>query len=133
MKQYDLFVIGTGPAGHHGAIQAAKLGKNKKVAVAEKNSCLGGACINTGTIPSKTLREAIVHLSGFKQRGMLGAAFDGRNKISIEDLTQRVEDVIRTEGGVFNSQFRRNGADILTGQASFADPHTLRVRAPTPM
>lgn len=128
MKQYDFFVIGTGPAGHHGAIQAAKLGK--KVAVAEMNHCLGGACINTGTIPSKTLREAIVHLSGFKQRGMFGTAFAGRNKISIEDLTQRVEEVIRTEGGVFSNQFRRNGVDILVGRASFADLHSLRVEGP---
>ncbi len=125
MKQYDLVVIGTGPAGHHGAIQAAKL--EKKVAVAEMKSTLGGACINTGTIPSKTLREAVLHLSGFKQRGLYGFASEMKDKISMGDLAQRVEDVIRTEVGVFNNQFRRNGVDIITGRASFVDPHTIRI------
>jgi NAD(P) transhydrogenase len=125
MKQYDLVVIGSGPAGHHGAIQAAKLGK--KVAVVEAKSCVGGACINTGTIPSKTLREAVLHLSGFKQRGLYGGAFDGAANISMSDLLQRVREVIRTEIGVFNHQFRRNGVEILNGRASFVDPHTIRV------
>ena len=125
MKHYDLVVIGTGPAGHHGAIQAAKLGK--KVAIAEVNTCLGGACINTGTIPSKTLREAVLHLSGFKQRGLYGSGYDTNTRISSEDLARRVDQVIRTEIGVFSSQFRRNGVDILIGQASFDDPHVLRV------
>ncbi len=128
MKHYDLLVIGTGPAGHHGAIQAAKLGK--KVAVAEMRSCLGGACINTGTIPSKTLREAVLHLSGFKQRGLYGIAYDGKYKISMEDLSQRVDQVIRNEIGVFNNHFRRNGVDVLTGKAAFVDSHTLRVENP---
>ena len=125
MKQYDLLVIGTGPAGHHGAIHAAKLGK--KVAVAEMKSCLGGACINTGTIPSKTLREAVLHLSGFQQRGLYGMGFESRHKISMDDLSQRVDQVIRTEIGVFNDQFRRNGVDILTGRASFVDPHVVSI------
>lgn len=125
MKQYDLLVIGTGPAGHHGAIQAAKLGK--KVAIAEMKSCVGGACINTGTIPSKTLREAVLHLSGFKQRGLYSISSASSHKISMEELLQRVDQVIRTEIGVFNSQFRRNGVDILTGRASFVDPHVLRI------
>ena len=125
MKQCDLVVIGTGPAGHHGAIQAAKLGK--KVAVAEMKTCVGGACINTGTIPSKTLREAVLLLSGFRQWGMYGMVYEGKNRISMEDLTQRVDQVIRNEIGVFTNQFRRNGVDILAGRASFVDPHTIRV------
>ena len=125
MKQYDFLVIGTGPAGHHGAIQAAKLGK--KVAVSEMKACVGGACINTGTIPSKTLREAVLHLSGFKQRGLYGMAFEGKARISMEDLTQRVDQVIRTEIGVFNNQFRRNGVDILVGRASFVEPHVVQI------
>jgi NAD(P) transhydrogenase len=128
MKQYDLLVIGSGPAGHHGAIQAAKLGK--RVGVAEMKSCLGGTCINTGTIPSKTLREAVLHLSGFKQRGLYGIAYEGHYKLSMEDLLQRVEQVVRTEIGVFHSQFRRNGVDILNGHASFVDPHVVQVDGP---
>ena len=125
MKQYDLVVIGSGPAGHHGAIQGAKLGK--KVAVVEAKSCLGGACINTGTIPSKTLREAVLHLSGFKQRGLYSLASESNYNLSMRDLSARVDDVIRTEIGVFNNQFRKNGIDILSGRASFVDPHTIRV------
>ena len=125
MKEYDLVVIGTGPAGHHGAIQAAKL--SKRVAVAEMKSALGGACINTGTIPSKTLREAVLHLSGFKQRGLYGMEYGTNARISSEDLSRRVEEVIRTEIGVFTNQFRRNGVDILTGRASFIEPHVIRV------
>ena len=70
---YDMFVIGSGPAGHRAAIQAAKLGK--RVAVAEKKSVVGGACINTGTIPSKTLREAALHLSGYRERSIYGASY----------------------------------------------------------
>ncbi|MBI3695171.1 MAG: Si-specific NAD(P)(+) transhydrogenase [Acidobacteria bacterium] len=128
MKEYDLVVIGTGPAGHHGAIQAAKLGKS--VAAVEMKACLGGACINTGTIPSKTLREAVLHLSGFKQRGLYGIAYNTKHKISMEDLTRRVGEVIRTEVGVFNDQFRRNDVEILTGRASFVDPHLIRVEGP---
>lgn len=128
MKEYDLVVIGSGPAGHHGAIQGAKLGK--KVAVAEAKSCLGGACINTGTIPSKTLREAVLHLSGFKQRGLYSLASESNYNLSMRDLSARVDDVIRTEIGVFNNQFRKNGIDILSGRASFVDPHTIRVDGP---
>ncbi len=128
MKQYDLVVIGTGPAGHHGAIQGAKLGK--KVAVAEMRSYLGGACINTGTIPSKTLREAVLHLSGFQQRGLYRIGYNGKYKISMEDLTARLEQVVRTEVGVFRDQFERNGVDILTGCASFVDPHVIRIEGP---
>ena len=127
MKQYEWVVIGTGPAGHHGAIQAAKLGK--RTAIAEMRACVGGACINTGTIPSKTLREAVLHLSGFKQRGLYGMAYDTKHKISMEELTERVDQVIRTEVGVFTSQFRRNGVDILTGRASFVDSHVIRVES----
>jgi len=125
MKQFDLVVIGTGPAGHHGAIQAAKLGK--KVAVTEMKTCLGGACLNTGTIPSKTLREAVLHLSGFKQRGLYGLGHEVRNRISMEDLAQRVNQVIRTEVGVFHNQFHRNGVEVLSGKTSFLAPHRLQV------
>ena len=125
MREYDLLVIGSGPAGHHGAIQAAKLGK--RVGIIEMRSVLGGACINTGTIPSKTLREAVLHLSGFKQRGLYKFDYGTNSHISMADLSLRVEQVVSTEIAVFSSQFHRNGVDVITGCAAFVDPHTLRV------
>ncbi|HEX2799226.1 MAG TPA: FAD-dependent oxidoreductase, partial [Thermoanaerobaculia bacterium] len=73
MEKFDLFVLGTGPAGQRAAVQAAKLGK--KVGICEKREVVGGVCINTGTIPSKTFREAVLYLSGFAQRGMYGASY----------------------------------------------------------
>jgi NAD(P) transhydrogenase len=125
MREYELLVIGSGPAGHHGAIQAAKLGK--RVGIIEMRAVLGGACINTGTIPSKTLREAVLHLSGFKQRGLYGIGYGSNSPISMDGLLQRVDQVVRTEIAVFNSQFQRNGVDVITGRAAFVDPHTLQV------
>ena len=124
MKQYDLIVIGTGPAGHHGAVQAAKLGKS--VAVVETRS-IGGACIHTGTIPSKTIREAVLQLYRFKQWGFYGAGREGTGKFSIEHLVQRLGQVIRSETAVYDDQFRRNGVAILNGLASFVNPHVIRV------
>jgi NAD(P) transhydrogenase len=116
-KHYDMVVIGSGAAGHHGAIQAAKLGK--KVAVVERSMALGGANINTGTIPSKTLREAVL-------RSTRSGHADHR--ISVSDLAQRIEEVASNEVRVFESQFRRNDIDVLIGTASlFSGPHTIRV------
>jgi NAD(P) transhydrogenase len=115
-KHYDMVVIGSGAAGHHGAIQAAKLGK--KVAVVERSVALGGASINTGTIPSKTLREAAL-------RSTRSGSTDRR--ISASNLAQRIEEVAANEVRVFESQFRRNEIDVLIGTASFAGPHTIRV------
>lgn len=115
-KHYDMVVIGSGAAGHHGAIQAAKLGK--KVAVVERSMTLGGASINTGTIPSKTLREAVL-------RSTRSGCTDRR--ISASNLAQRIEEVASNEVRVFESQFRRNNVDVLMGTASFSGPHTIRV------
>jgi len=92
---YDLFVIGSGPAGQRAAIQAAKL--NKRVAIAERKSVVGGVSVNLGTIPSKTLREAVLYLSGYRERGIYGMAYSVKQKIGMEDLLFRADHVIRTE------------------------------------
>ncbi|MFW6061114.1 MAG: FAD-dependent oxidoreductase, partial [Phycisphaeraceae bacterium] len=95
MKHYDVVVIGTGPAGQKGAIQAAKLGK--RVAIIEKNSVLGGAQINTGTIPSKALREAALHLTGRSRRGLFGESYRVKHQVTIADLISVSQQVMRHE------------------------------------
>src|ERR1700693_34808 len=127
MTEYELIVIGSGPAGHHAAIQAAKLGR--RVALVERLSCVGGVCINTGTIPSKTLREAVLYLSGFQQRGLYGHSYRVKQTITIQDLMFRCHHVIQKENDVYRSQFARNGVDVLEGHASFVDPHTIKIEA----
>jgi NAD(P) transhydrogenase len=122
---YDLLVIGSGPAGHRAAIQAAKL--DKRVAIVEKKSVVGGVCINTGTIPSKTLREAALRLSGYRERGIYGASYSVKQHITMRDLLFRVDHVISNEIDVARHQLMRNSVDILTAQASFVDPHRLRL------
>jgi NAD(P) transhydrogenase len=122
---YDLFVIGSGPAGQRAAIQAAKL--NQRVAIAEKKTVLGGTSINTGTIPSKTLREAVLYLSGFRERNIYGASYQVKPKITIEDLLYRTEYVIRHEIDVFRHQLQRNGVEVISAMASFLDPHTIEL------
>src|SRR3569832_836271 len=92
---YDLLVIGSGPAGQRAAIQAAKL--DKRVAIVERKVVVGGVCINTGTIPSKTLREAILHLSGFRERGLYGESYTVKQNITMSDLLFRTEHVISHE------------------------------------
>jgi NAD(P) transhydrogenase len=124
--EYDLFVIGSGPAGQRAAIQAAKLGK--RVAVAERKAVVGGVCINTGTIPSKTLREAALHLSGFRERGLYGASYTVKEKITVEDLLFRAQHVIQNEIDVIRHQLRRNDVDLFAAEASFVDPHHLKLR-----
>src|SRR5207302_5843703 len=95
MQTYDLIVIGSGPAGQRAAIQAAKCGR--KVVVVEAREILGGACINTGTIPSKTMREAVLHLSGFQFQGIYGINYHVKDKINMADLGFRVNQVVKTE------------------------------------
>src|SRR5215467_13395997 len=122
---YDLVVIGSGPAGHRAAIQAAKL--EKRVGVVEKQTVVGGVCINTGTIPSKTLREAALRLSGYRERGIYGASYAVKQRITMRDLLFRVDHVISNEIDVARHQLIRNGVDILTGHAAFLDSHRLRI------
>jgi NAD(P) transhydrogenase len=124
---YDLLVIGSGPAGHRAAIQGAKL--DKRVAVIEKRTVVGGVCINTGTIPSKTLREAALRLSGYRERGIYGASYSVKQHITMRDLLFRVDHVISNEIDVARHQLMRNGVDILTAEARFVDSHRLRLEA----
>jgi NAD(P) transhydrogenase len=123
--EYDLLVIGSGPAGQRAAIQAAKL--NKRVAIVERKAVLGGVCINTGTIPSKTLREAVLHLSGFRERGLYGASYTVKQNITMDDLLFRTDHVIRHELDVTRHQLMRNRVELLAADASFVDPHTIRL------
>ena len=125
MKHYDIVVIGTGPAGQKGAIQAAKLGK--RVAVIEKNQVLGGAQINTGTIPSKALREAALHLTGANKRGLFGESYRVKKNITIADLVSVSSVVIRHEWEVIRDQFDRNGVELIWGTAHFEGPNLLQI------
>lgn len=125
MRHYDLAVIGTGPAGQKAAIQAAKLGK--RVAIVEKNSAVGGAAINTGTIPSKALREAVMHLTGKGRRGLFGGQDRVKRNITISDLIAVSQQVINSELGVIRDAFDRNGIDLIWGEAHFEGPNLLQI------
>lgn len=125
MSKYDLVVIGSGPAGQRAAIQGAKVGK--AVAVIEKREVVGGACINTGTIPSKTMREAVLHLSGYNYHSIYGLHYRVKEKITMADLAFRVQHVIKTEIDVTQAQLARNNVELLFGSASFVDPHRIKV------
>ena len=125
MYDYDLLVIGSGPGGQKAAIAAAKLGK--RVAVAERRDMMGGVCVNTGTIPSKTLREAVLYLTGFSQRDMYGASYRVKSEITIGDLLARTQHVVGREVEIIRHQLLRNHVDILGGTARFDDPHTVSV------
>ena len=125
MEAYDLIVIGSGPAGQRAAIQGAKLGK--RVALIEKREVIGGASINTGTIPSKTMREAVMHLSGYRYQGIYGMNYRVKEKITMADLSFRVQHVIKTEIDVTQAQLSRNEVVMLTGTASFLDPNHIRI------
>jgi NAD(P) transhydrogenase len=126
--KYDLVVIGSGPAGQRAAVAASKMGK--RVAVVEARSVVGGVCINTGTIPSKTMREAVLHLSGYNYRNIYGINYRVKEKISMADLAFRVQAVIKTEVDVTEAQLSRNGIDVVHGIASFIDPNHVRVEGP---
>ncbi len=122
---YDLLVIGSGPAGQRAAIQASKL--NKRVAVVERKAVLGGVCINTGTIPSKTLREAVLHLSGYRERSLYGAAYTVKEQITMDDLLFRTNNVVRHELDVTRHQLTRNRVELVNAAATFVDAHTVRL------
>ena len=128
MQEYDLVVIGSGPGGQKAAIAAAKLGKS--VAVIERGLMLGGVCVNTGTIPSKTLREAVVYLTGMNQRELYGASYRVKEKITPADLLARTQHVIGKEIEVVRSQLMRNRIELYVGRARFLDAHTVHVDDP---
>ncbi|MCZ6851991.1 MAG: Si-specific NAD(P)(+) transhydrogenase [Planctomycetota bacterium] len=124
-KHYDLAVIGSGPAGQKAAIAAAKLGK--RVAIIDRRSMLGGVCLHTGTIPSKTLREAALYLTGFRQRAFYGKDSAIKHRIEIDDLMSRVDEVVKRERAVVHDQLKRNDVEIVDGLARFVEPHALEV------
>ncbi|HEV2484839.1 MAG TPA: Si-specific NAD(P)(+) transhydrogenase [Terracidiphilus sp.] len=126
--KYDLIVIGSGPAGQRAAVAAAKM--NKRVVVVEARTVVGGVCINTGTIPSKTMREAVLHLSGYNYRSIYGINYRVKEKITMADLAFRVQAVIKTEVDVTEAQLSRNGIDVVHGIASFINPHQVHVAGP---
>ena len=125
MFQYDLGVVGSGPAGRRGAIQAAKLGK--KVLVIEQGKRVGGVSVHTGTIPSKTLRETALNLSGWRERGFYGRSYRVKQEISAEDLRRRLLITLNHEVEVLEHQFARNRVHHMRGKASFVDSTTLQV------
>jgi NAD(P) transhydrogenase len=126
--KYDLIVIGSGPAGQRAAVAAAKM--NKRVVVVEARTVVGGVCINTGTIPSKTMREAVLHLSGYNYRSVYGINYRVKEKITMADLAFRTQAVIKTEVDVTEAQLSRNGIDVVHGIARFVDPKQVRVEGP---
>jgi NAD(P) transhydrogenase len=128
MRQFDCVVIGTGPAGQKAAIQAAKLGK--KVAIVEKSNVLGGAAVNTGTIPSKALREAVLHLTGVSKRGLFGQSYRVKQHITIADLIYVSQQVIHHELEIIRDHFDRNNIELIWGRAYFETPNTIRVERP---
>jgi NAD(P) transhydrogenase len=105
MQPYDLIVIGSGPGGQRAAIQGAKAGK--RAAIIERQIAVGGACISTGTIPSKTMREAVLHLSGFYDKSFYGTNYTGKESITMADLNYRVQHVVENEVGVIQDQLKR--------------------------
>jgi NAD(P) transhydrogenase len=126
LSDYDLAVIGSGPAGQKGAIAASKMGKH--VAMIDRKEMVGGVCIHTGTIPSKTLREAILYLSGFRERSFYGRDYSVKDEISISDLSFRVQAVLAREVEVIRAQLKRNRVELIPGTAKFLDPHALEVQ-----
>ncbi len=124
--EYDLVVIGSGPAGQKGAIAAAKA--RKSVAVIDRIGMIGGVSVHTGTIPSKTIREAIFQLSGLAFSALYGAGPPGRVDISVENVSSRVKAIVARETGVVRAQLERNGIVVHPGCASFLDSHTVEVQ-----
>ncbi len=125
MHNFDFLVIGSGPAGQKAAIQAAKLGK--RVAIVDRRGDVGGVCLRTGTVPSKTLREAVLYLSGYSQRGFYGQGYRLKDDLTMADLKQRLYTTIQREEEVILHQLNRNGVQVFNGMASFIDDHHVQV------
>ena len=128
MQQYDLVVIGSGPAGEKGAAQAAYFGK--KVAVVEYGPQLGGACINTGTLPSKILRESALYFSGLKQRGLYGVDYSLNEGLTVQNFMHRKNVLVEVEREKVRQNLAAHKTDLIRGSASFEDAHTVAVKTP---
>ena len=113
MNDYDLLVLGSGPSGQKAAIAATKLGK--RVGIVDRRDMIGGVCINTGTVPSKTLREAVLYLTGLSQRDLYGSSYRVKNEITVSDLAARTQHVISRQTDVIRNQLARNHVAMITG------------------
>ncbi len=130
MKNYDIVIIGSGPAGHKAAIAASKLGK--RVAIVERNfRGMGGVCLHKGTIPSKTMREAILFLTGYRHRDVYTKQYRKKRRITMQDLRLKLASVAEHELDVIHDQLERNGVEIFIGEARFASPHEVEVDCET--
>ncbi len=125
MEHYDLIVIGSGPAGEKGAAQAAYF--KKRVALVERNAEIGGAGINTGTVPSKTLREAALYYSGLRQRGLYGIDYSLKENLSVKDFMYREQLVVMNEHAIIWGNLRQHNITLIQGDASLKDAHTVKV------
>lgn len=128
-NHYDLIVIGSGPSGQKAAIQAAKL--RKKVAIVEFSPEVGGVCTNTGTLPSKSFREAVLYLTGFRERSIYGSSYRVKRSISMNDLTFRIGSVVRHDNDVIEDQLARNRVEVISGKASFIDENQIMIEGPS--
>jgi NAD(P) transhydrogenase len=128
-ESFDLVVIGSGPAGEKGAAQAAYFGK--RVALVEKEPHLGGAGVNTGTIPSKTLRETALYFSGLRQRGLFGIDYRINKTVTVPDFMYRKDEVVRALRALIEKNVERHRIELVRGAARFEDPHTVRVSGPS--
>lgn len=128
MADYDLVVIGSGPAGEKGAVQAAYFGK--RVALVERAPRLGGSALNTGTIPSKTLRETALYFSGLRQRGLYGIDYSLKEGLTVHDFMHREQVVVSQERQIIEQNLARHKVEVVWGSGSLVDPHTVRVETP---
>ncbi|MBN8551230.1 MAG: FAD-dependent oxidoreductase, partial [Deltaproteobacteria bacterium] len=126
---YDLLVLGSGPAGQRAAVQAAKI--RKRVAIIDRREVVGGVCVNTGTIPSKSFKEAVLFLSGYRQRNIYGAGYRVKSEIEMSDLTFRCQRIMQAEIEVIKAQLARNHVDVHYGHARFLDEHTVEITSIT--
>lgn len=125
-EHYDFIVIGSGPAGKRAAVQSAKLGK--RVLVVERGRRIGGVSVHTGTIPSKTLRETALNLSGLRERAFYGSGYRAQKNVTAEDLKLRLMKTLGYEVEVLENQFARNRIETLVGRASFTGPNEIAVQ-----
>ncbi|MBF0453430.1 MAG: Si-specific NAD(P)(+) transhydrogenase [Magnetococcales bacterium] len=125
MQHFDMIVIGSGPAGQSAAVQATKL--CKKVAIVEKGNSVGGACLHTGTIPSKTLRAAVLYLTGYNLRGLYGKSYRLKHDLTVQDLMQRLNRTVDHEMEIMRNQLYRSGVQLINGEAHFEQENTLSV------
>ncbi|MDT4991926.1 MAG: transhydrogenase [Actinoplanes sp.] len=125
MYDYDLLVLGSGPSGQKAAIAASKLGR--RVGIVDRRDMIGGVCINTGTVPSKTLREAVLYLTGLSQRDLYGSSYRVKEEITVSDLAARTKHVIARQTDVIRNQLARNHIAMITGTGRFDDAHAIWV------